>query len=290
MKEGNSGMLLTLGIGAAALFFLMKGKKQTEPDDMTLPELKQINPDPAPAYTPAAKMAQKNDDQGNEENTEEEDDEGGTNEAGEELAPARSVPAPGGGYNNYKPPAGINAYAPAALPQTPSGIQPLPNGGMYIGNGKPRAGMPPPPAFNAKSPRFQSHQARKLFASGALQRARPVAMQRPLSTIISQVRNPAAISTPIPQTTIFPLKFGQRNSYVKEIQSRIGVANTGYFGAQTREALQKRFGTSEVSELLYKQIITGKPVAQRKTKPAIRRRGIVPGKGSLMLSKSIFKR
>lgn len=57
---------------------------------------------------------------------------------------------------------------------------------------------------------------------------------------------------------IFPLKYGQRNNYIKEVQKKIGVSPTGFFGAQTKAAIVKAYKSNEISELLYKQIITGK--------------------------------
>lgn len=61
---------------------------------------------------------------------------------------------------------------------------------------------------------------------------------------------------------IFPLKQGQTNNYIKEIQRKMGVSPTGFFGTQTRAALLKKYQVAEVSETLYKQIITGKVVAK----------------------------
>lgn len=61
---------------------------------------------------------------------------------------------------------------------------------------------------------------------------------------------------------IFPLKQGQNNSYIKEIQRKLGVNPTGFFGGQMRAVLLKKYQAAEVSETLYKQIITGKAVAK----------------------------
>jgi hypothetical protein len=67
-------------------------------------------------------------------------------------------------------------------------------------------------------------------------------------------------------TKIFPLKQGQNNSYIKEVQRKLGVNPTGFFGGQTRAALLKKYHATEISESLYKQIMTGKVNAKSKPK------------------------
>lgn len=124
-----------------------------------------------------------------------------------------------------------------------SGTNPL-----YIGNGKPRMGVQLPVTYRP----------------GAT-----AAVQQPIAITSQQAALTPAATTAVKQTTIFPLRFGTTSSYVKEVQRRLGVSATGYFGTLTRTAIQKRFRVSEISEILYKQIITGKaPTAQPVRKPA----------------------
>lgn len=136
-------------------------------------------------------------------------------------------------------------------------------------------------ARNNKSMRFQSDQVKKFAARSGADNSNPLTVgngkprmgvrlpvtQRPGATVAAQqainITSQSATSkqTAPVQKTIFPLRFGTTSPYVKEVQRRLGVSATGYFGAMTKAAIQKRFRVSEISETLYKQIVSGKAPA-----------------------------
>lgn len=129
----------------------------------------------------------------------------------------------------------------------------------FIGNGKPKLGI-----------RAQSDQARLVQ-----QKARNNSPVKSAIPFIAQAQKAIVQSKATPK--IFPLKQGQTNNYIKEVQRKMGVSPTGFFGTQTRAALLKKYKASEVSEALYKQIISGKaPSAKpiiplKKTLPIIKK-------------------
>lgn len=306
MKEAGKGsLLLPLGIGAGVLLLLtsMK-KKQAEPakttEDTTAMPLvtadeaaaPQIDPAPAPQYTQAMPKSAPiqseadGEDDGSQEDQEDgqqstgsEDEEPETDDDSEEGSyPAASSRSSSGSRSNggsntpYQPSSTINANRPS---------QPLP--------ATQRASATTRPAVNPKSIRFQSDQAKKFAARQKVRNANPLfigngkprmgtqqsvayrpgataAVQQPI-IIASQSTQPAPFT--VKQTTIFPLRFGTTSPYVKEVQRRLGVSATGYFGTQTKAAIQKRFGVADISEALYKQIITGKAVIKTQVKRAV---------------------
>ncbi len=218
----------------------------------------------------------------------------------------------GGGYTPYSPSSSINTNRQTTpLPATSTA-----QATTYFANGKPVIGnkairfqsdqaklLAMQKARNNKSLRFQSDQARKFAQRSGVKTANPLiigngkprmgvplpasyrpgattALQQPIA-ITSQQPAAATAATPVAsQSTIFPLKFGTTSAYVKEVQRKLGVSPTGYFGTMTRAAIQKRFRVMEISEALYKQIITGKAPAAvapvRKPVPKIIRKASKP--------------
>ena len=118
--------------------------------------------------------------------------------------------------------------------------------------------------------RSQAEQARL-----AQQKARNNSLVKSPIPFIAQAQKAIAQSKAAPK--IFPLKQGQTNNYIKEVQRKMGVSPTGFFGTQTRAALLKKYKVTEVSEALYKQIVSGKaPVTKpilplKKTLPIIKK-------------------
>lgn len=303
MKEAGKGsLLLPLGIGAGVLLLLtsMK-KKQTEPvkatEDATAMPLvtadeaaaPQIDPAPAPQYTQAMpKSAPTPEDADGEEGGAQEDPKDGQQNPGSEAeepetdddsedgsysaASSKSSSHSNGGSNTpYQPSSSINTNRPS---------QPLP--AFQPASAATRQ------AINPKRIRFQSDQAKKFAARQKVRNPDPLfigngkprmgvqqsvayrpgataAVQQPI-IIASQSPQPAPAPVALKQTTIFPLRFGTTSPYVKEVQRRLGISATGYFGTQTKAAIQKRFGAADISEALYKQIITGKAVVKAPVK------------------------
>lgn len=302
-KVGKGGLLLPLGIGAGVLLLLTSMKKKNAETAMVSPEetpalpsvsadeaaVPQVNPTPAPAYSPAlAKKTSEDDGSENDKEGEEQEDQsaapsqnqpGGSDEDGsdDETDESSDGSSSSGGnrsggsssYNSYQPSSSINTNRQTLLPAYNTG-----KNGQPTGKRKPVMGN--------KSLRFQSDQARMptnynpLIVGNGKPRMGPLPVTyRPGATNATQ--QPIVITSqktkvvPIvqKQATIFPLRFGSTNPYVKEIQRKLGISPTGYFGTQTRAAIQKRFRVSEISESLYKQIITGKaPVATALKRPA----------------------
>ncbi|MBS1773923.1 MAG: hypothetical protein JST82_13780 [Bacteroidetes bacterium] len=124
-----------------------------------------------------------------------------------------------------------------------------------------------PGTYNPKQARFDNQSYTSVsHRPGASNASRKSAVQNepvPGNTN-STVKNRMLQSLPNQAGKIFPLRMGMNNAYVKEIQRRIGVPATGYFGTMTLTALRKRYNVSDVSEALYKQIITGKVIVAQK--------------------------
>ncbi|GAA4457015.1 hypothetical protein [Rurimicrobium arvi] len=185
----------------------------------------------------------------------------------------------------------------SAAPAVAATARSLPDGGRSLRSysDQARAARQKQRSFNQARLEKQNRQFAQRSAN-AQSNARTVASNPALPSVVTSATQPLirlttsagssakkGLPAALRQTTIFPLRFGSSSPYVKELQRRIGVSATGYFGAMTRTALQKRFGVSEVSEALYKQIITGKvpaavavahkgatgrPVARKGYKPA----------------------
>lgn len=265
--------------------------------------VQQIDPAPAPSYAQAEVKAapsapETNDEEdpeaGSADQREEEDPE--ADSADEEETDEGSYTAPsgkrsGGGGGSNTP------YIPSSSIYTNRQPTPLPIAQSQAA----RAALQQ--ARNKKSIRFQSDQAKKFAQRSGARSVNPnlvsnarlrAGVQLPVTyrpgvttpgiavtaaqqsiAITSQQASPT-ITPAVSQTTIFPLKFGTTSAYVKEVQRKLGVSATGYFGTLTRTAIQRRFRVSEISEALYKQIITGKvpvPVlAVRKPVPKIIRK------------------
>ncbi|PZF71568.1 peptidoglycan-binding domain-containing protein [Taibaiella soli] len=204
----------------------------------------------------------------------------------------------GGNYTPYSPSASINTSRQAtSLPANTAQAT------TYFANSKPVIGnkairfqsdqaklLAMQKARNNKSLRFQSDQAKKFAQRSGVKNPNPLiigngkprmgaqlpasyrpgattAIQQPIAITSQSITTPAAVPA-VSQSTIFPLKFGTTSAYVKEVQRKLGVSATGYFGTMTRAAILKRFRVSEISETLYRQIITGKaPVAVLSKKP-----------------------
>jgi hypothetical protein len=257
MKANNTGLLLPLGIGAALLLLMARKSqavgKQVEDD---LPALPQMVPEPAPAYSPpvnARKAGQEWDSTGEEEAQEEEEPQESSAAEDEQYTEYSSTPGAKQAHA-YPPvrPAVVTPYVPSrptvVTPGSPvarqRGFAPL-----VIGNGKPRMGV---------------QQA--IPVQPAVAAAQQAIVIKPDTATKAKVTPVPAIKTAAP--AIFPLKYGQRNDYIKELQKNIGVPATGYFGSQTRAMLQKRFKASVVSEALYRQLTMGKAFATAVKRPA----------------------
>ncbi len=143
-----------------------------------------------------------------------------------------------------------------------------------------------PGAYNSKQNRFDNTARNKHSIKAYADPSAKQSAHKPLlkTTQKPSMRNQPIISSkpgmrvtqPVPVSNMktvspavarpvryFPLRMGSSNIYVKELQRRIGVSATGYFGTATLAAIRKRYGLSEVSEGLYKQIITGKAVLRK---------------------------
>lgn len=301
-EKGKGSMLLPLGIGAGLLLLLTSMKKKEAvpaapaiSDDAAalLPQVSaeeaavpQIDPAPAPSYAQAQAKAAPADPDGGED----EDPESGEADQEEQEDPeADSTDDEDAGESNYGPSSGKRSggsgnnipYRPSSSINTNRQATPLP----FAQSRANRAALKQ--SRNKKSIRFQSDQAKKFAQRSGAKSINPniiangkpragvrlpvtyrpgaiTAAQQPIA-ITSQQASPATTPAAIPavsQPTIFPLKFGTTSAYVKEVQRKLGVSATGYFGTMTRAAIQKRFRVAEISEALYKQIITGKvPVA-----------------------------
>ncbi|OJW79572.1 MAG: hypothetical protein BGO69_12645 [Bacteroidetes bacterium 46-16] len=236
-----------------------------------------------------------------EADKEEEDPEAESADEGDNSYSSSSGSRSGGGgnYTPYRPSSSINTNRQTTpLPATSST-----QATTYFANGKPVIGnksirfqsdqaklLAMQKARNNKSLRFQSDQAKKFAQRSGVKNPNPLiigngkprmgvqlpasyrpgattAIQQPIAITSQSTTTPAAVPA-VSQSTIFPLKFGTTSAYVKEVQRKLGVSATGYFGTMTRAAIQKRFRVSEISEALYRQIITGKaPVAVLSKKP-----------------------
>lgn len=221
---------------------------------------------------------------GEEDGGQEDEDEGN-------ASPSYASKSSGGSYTPYSPASSINTNRqttplPApAYTQAASSQSSITNRKSIRFQSDQAKQLALQKARNNKSIRFQSDQAKKSAARSGTANTNPLFIgkgkprmgvrlpvtDRPGAAAVTAVTTatmPAVsvtsqqAATPAAQATIFPLKFGTTSPYVKEVQRRLGVSATGYFGTMTRTALQKRFRVSEVSEAMYKQIITGKAPAR----------------------------
>lgn len=257
---------MPLAIGGGLLLLFMGLKKANAQDASSLPALpqmddnnaaNQINPDPAPKYT----------DQTEDENTNE---------------PTSAESATSSGWNqnstseNY-PSADQDdeqETAPTPYPETTVKSSATKNTASQGSNKGSTASNRPvyAPTASGKAQKM-SPTARQAAANAKAQKMRfPNAGPNSSKITFQKQRNGSAAKMPIPllkqmkkmtvpikpTATIFPLKQGQTNNYIKEVQRRIGVPPTGFFGTQTRSALLKRYKATEISEALFKQIISGK--------------------------------
>ncbi len=307
MKEQNkNGWLLPLGIGAGVLLLITGLKNKATAalatgGDKTLPLTSdepivpgQINPAPAPSYT-QSHSANPQDSYGGEDarqHIQDGEDDGMPSQPeqasydtdnGEE---AQDTDADGSEEDNETD---ADTTHKNATPHYVSSKQPSYRPGATVSAGN-RSVAYRPGASNPKQIRFDNRAANtgnkpsiKAYADQSSTSAakpffkvtsKPSMRQSaiPRNTGIQtlqpvQASNIKAVSTAKRPATIFPLRMGSSNSYVKELQRRIGVAATGYFGTSTLATVRKRYGVSEVSETLYRQIITGKAVVY---KPAVK--------------------
>lgn len=266
-KSKGSSLLMPLAIGGGLLLLFMgikKVKAQSEGSLPALPEMDsnqaapQIVPEAAPKYTD---VIDNDEDQDSSESASPSSSPASNNYEEENEDTSNS-----GGYQ-------FNNSVPKNNSATKWNER---NDNKIIGNGKPKLGL-----------RAQSDQNRK-FAERGGNVNRKVAQTNSLRSQSDQARiaqqkarNNPPVKSPIPfiaqaqkaiaqskaAPKIFPLKQGQTNNYIKEVQRKMGVSPTGFFGTQTRTALLKKYKATEVSEALYKQIISGKAPAARPILP-----------------------
>jgi hypothetical protein len=298
-KTSKSNLLLPLAIGAGFLLLLvsMRSKAQDSPNEEASsnspdPEIKQLIPDAAPKYSELAPSS-------SEYNADEDAMEEGAIPSGQaKEASAANRP------NEETAEEEDNTTFPNATPYSyeypkekgasKSNSQSkwnLPQPKPIIGNGKAKMGMKPfsdqnrkfteragivhPKAAKLNKMRSQGEQAKLWLQRSGIKPTMP--QQLPIlkkvpSNPIKNTTNRTSLSynknKPKPKSQsvakIFPLKQGQSNNYIKEVQRKLGLPSTGFFGTQTRAALLKRYKVADISEALYKQIITGK-VAPSKT-------------------------
>lgn len=307
MKEPTkTNLLLPLGIGAGVLLLLAGVNKKasaatnttalpplntTGDDAKALPEEivahGQINPNPAPSYTPPIQRIAETSDEGADER--QIDD---TADGQSEVSPDDGQDFSENEAGGYDSDAEIDSTGYTRLhssmpPVVRNQPKPVMRTQQFLPGGKPsmrtqatmvnQSTAYRPGAYNPKQARFDNRMSQPV-------NYRPGATHQPLTP--QQAPLPVAMKTNAVKATpngngkIFPLRMGMTNSYVKEVQRRIGVPATGYFGTMTLTALRSRYNVSEVSETLYKQIITGKAVVVRKpvVKQAPQRKTIPKGK------------
>jgi hypothetical protein len=235
---------------------------------------------------PEAGEADKEEKDPEPEDTDNEEDEGDSSYSSSSGSRSNGS---GDNYTPYRPSSSINTNRQA----TPLPAKSATPATTYFANGKPVIGnkvirfqsdqaklLAMQKARNNKSLRFQSDQAKKFAQRSGVKSTNPliigngkprmgvqlpasyrpgatIAVQQPIAITSQNTTAPAAVPA-VSQSTIFPLRFGTTSAYVKEVQRKLGVSATGYFGTMTRAAILKRFRVSEISEALYKQIITGK--------------------------------
>ena len=280
-EQGKGALLLPLGIGAGLLllFGMKKAKAAAAPQvpdtsaaipvvsaaDAAVP---QIEPQQAPSYEAVSKAGSSaaNTGEDEEEGATDESDAGEDGDSGEngqdtgsdDDSDERSSGSMPGNSPGKRTTAPSTATRPPAAQTIPAKVQAQRkvqgkrvNHGMMTGRQRAAANQP----------------AAKRVWPGIVNAGQQI------------VNTAAAVLPAAPvQTTIFPLKFGSTSPYVKEVQRRLGISATGFFGAMTRAAIRKRFGVLEISEALYKQIITGKPPVKMLPKPPVHRPALHPAK------------
>ena len=263
-KSKGSSLIMPLAIGGGLLLLFLGIKKAKAEGDGSLPALpemdnngaSQIVPEAAPKYTDLV---------------ENEADNEGENEVATPNYASKSAPS-----NSYTPSADAddeedysganNGYQPNnSIPKTNSATKwntaPVKK---VIGNGKPKIGMQQYSDQNRKAAKLNSMRSQSDQAKLAQQKARN---NKPaFSPIPFVAKTQQILAQKNANAKIFPIRQGQTNNYIKEVQRKMGVSPTGFFGTQTRAALLKKYKASEISEALYKQIMTGKAAT---TKPII---------------------
>lgn len=308
MKEPTKkNLLLPLGIGAGVLLLLagMNKKASAAASTTALPPLNttdddakaqaeetvapgQINPNPAPSYTPPVQRIAETSDGGADERRIDDTPDGQSEVSQDDGQDFSEEEA--GGYDSSSEidSTGYTRQNSSMLPVARKQTKPVMRTQQpFLPGGKPsmrtqgamvnQSTAYRPGAYNPKQARFDNRMSQPV-------NYRPGATHQPL--IPPQAPMPVAVKTNAVKATpngngkIFPLRMGMTNSYVKEVQRRIGVPATGYFGTMTLTALRSRYNVSEVSETLYKQIITGKAVVVRRpaVKQAPQRKTIPKGK------------
>ncbi len=289
MKEpSKTNLLLPLGIGAGVLVLLagMKSKASAAPgvaslpiktggeDAMPLVEENvapgQINPSPAPSYVPPV---QRTADAGEDFNTEAQDE--GMLDEQNESQPDSSEEAnedfsvESQAYSTGQEQGSLPRVSNQRKPDMRTEQRFMPGGKPSMRTATSAANQTTayrPGAYNPKQARFEPSANQQVsYRPGATNQ--PVNVRQ--SPIMPAVKNNVIKATSNANGKIFPLRMGMTNAYVKEVQRRIGVPATGYFGTMTLAALRTKYNVSEVSEVLYKQIITGKAVVVQK--PVVRK-------------------
>ena len=256
MKEPTkTNLFLPLGIGAGVLLLLagMNKKASAAASTTALPPLNttdddakapteetvapgQINPNPAPSYTPPIQRIAETSDEGADERQIDDtadgqsevspddgqdfsEDEAGGYDSGSEIDST--------GYtrqNSSMPPVVRNQPKPVMRTQQP-----------FLPSGKPsmraqgamvnQSTAYRPGAYNPKQARFDNRMSQPV-------NYRPGVTHQPLTP--PQAPLPVAVKTnavkaaPKGNGKIFPLRMGMTNSYIKEVQRRIGVPLQGF--------------------------------------------------------------
>lgn len=288
-KSKGSNLLMPLAIGGGLLLLFMgmrKAKAQDNTDIPMLPEpdsnqaSTQISPEAAPKYTDLVDEEDSSESQApvsssqayntassysatptNDANADDEQDDAEEDDSYSEPQPSRTAPK--------KP---VQSKSTKMLTRS----KPNPRVPTTINKANkmaPKIKFPNPATQKAKSLKMKGTQPKP----AAQKPSSPIPIKMPIPFIAQAQKAAAAQAKTNANKKIFPLKQGQTNNYIKEVQRKIGVSQTGFFGTQTRAALLKRYKVSEVSEALYKQIISGKapiipliPTAKRKV-PVIKK-------------------
>lgn len=276
-NDSGSGLLMPLAIGGGLLLLFMTMNKAKAgqnastdmiPLDEKIPASGNIIPNAAPSYT---ELDDEEDTTGEEAasanaNRNQEEDSSSEESFDEEHITA-STPVKRKVIGNGKPKMGTKPVKYGGRDATAEQNRKFAERNAQLMQQKKRT--------NPLSLRQQSDQNRKLSADLLQQKKRT----SPLSLRQQSDQNrkfaerggmPVAIPIPPSSTSpkAFPLKFGQTNRYIKNVQQKLGVSNTGFFGALTKAALLKKYKVSEVSETLYQQILAAPTAPKKMSAPA----------------------
>lgn len=251
-NDSGSGLLMPLAIGGGLLLLFMTMNKAKAgqnastdmiPLDEEIPASGNIIPNAAPSYTELD----------NEEETNDEE----------------ATFAPNANRNQEEDSSSEESFDEEPITSS------SPVKRKVIGNGKPKMGTKPVKYGGRDATAEQNRKFAERAASLLQQkkRANPLSLKKQSDQnrkFAERGGMPAPI--PIPPSSAsqkgFPLKFGQTNAYIKAVQQKLGVSNTGFFGALTKAALLKKYKVSEVSEALYRQILAAPTAPKKMSAPA----------------------